>query len=213
MSSLDSVMSAFRTAFAEELVLKSHAILMPLGYSLEEFKADGLKQLGPEAFARILYDIQQQQIDIEFLVAGFEKDEPYIFTVKSPGKIDHYQEIGFWAIGSGQTAALGSLFNQKFQVRFLEEEGAIYRVLEAKFNAENAVGVGPRTVLFIIRPDGTRIIPKTEDVESVRSAWDKTRTKLVPPEGIDKVKSLLAQARTVTPSMQILGNKPAPAAL
>lgn len=196
LSSLDDVSGAFRVSFAAELMLRAQDVLMPLGFTVEEFKEHGLERLGADTFSRLLYQMENQQIEVEFLVAGFEEMRPYIFTVQHPGKVNHYSELGFWAIGSGQTAALGSLFNQKYQVRFLDENAAIYRVIEAKFNAENAVGVGERTILLILRPDGSRTVAKSEDIEMVRPIWDKTRTKTVPTEGLEKVNKLLEAAKT-----------------
>lgn len=150
---LDNVASAFVDAFADQLRLKTeNEILRPTGYSHQEFKESGLAQLGPETFSRIFYEIQQQSLDLEFMLAGFEGVEPYIFTVSSPGKVTHYTEIAFWAIGSGQTNALGSLFNLDSASRFGDTNDVIYRVCEAKFNAESAVGVGPETSLTVLYP-------------------------------------------------------------
>ena len=197
-NSLDAVTRGFQEAFAAELRLHAREVLAPLDYTLEQFKADGLQQLGSDAFSRLLYEVQQQVIDVEFLVAGFEKGDPFIFTVNNPGKIKHYSELGFWAIGSGQTAGIGSLFNQTFQIRFLPEEQAIYRVLEAKFNAENAAGVGRRTILVIVSPDGSRTAVKNEDIEELRPIWESTRTNIVPSAGIENVKKMLASAVTIS---------------
>jgi hypothetical protein len=137
--SLQTVAAAFRSAYKEQLRLKAEAeFLTPIGYTLEEFKKDGLSQLGPENFTRILYEIEKQTIDLQFLLAGFDDKEEHIFTVTSPGKIEHYTELGFWAIGVGQTHALGSMFSYVNRVRFASLPDALYRVCKAKFTSENA---------------------------------------------------------------------------
>jgi len=190
--SLDNVTDAFVGAFAEELRLRTeNEILRPIGYSHQEFKKVGLAQLGPETFSRIFYEVQQQRLDLQFLVAGFENREPYIFTVTSPGKVTHYSELAFWAIGSGQTNALGSLFNSQTNARFQGRDAVIYRVCEAKFNAENAIGVGPETSLTILNEDGTRITPGFTAVRALRPIWEKTRTKVVPPEATKAIREIL----------------------
>jgi len=178
---LDEVTAAFVGAYKEQLKIKAETeVLGTLGYTLEDFKAHGLEQLGTDAFGRLLYEIQQQTIDLTFLVAGFQGDEPHIFTVSSPGKLNHYSELGFWAIGSGQTQALGSLFNLKRRIRFMSREDALYRLCEAKFNAENALGVGNHTNVSLLEPNtDQRPITGAHDL---RPIWEKTRVNEVPTE-------------------------------
>jgi hypothetical protein len=72
--SLEDVAEAFVSAFRDQLKLKTDSeILAPLGYTLDQFKAEGLEHLGAETFSRLIYEIQQQAIDMTFLVAGFDK--------------------------------------------------------------------------------------------------------------------------------------------
>jgi ATP-dependent protease HslVU (ClpYQ) peptidase subunit len=163
---IDQVSQAFVAAYKEELRVKAETeVLTPLGYTFDEFKANGLAQLGAETFTRTLYDIQQHTIDLTFLVAGFDGATAHIFTVTSPGKLDYYSELGFWAIGSGQTHALGSIFNSSKTVRFIGRAGALYRVCEAKFNAENATGVGRSTTVSIIERDRPQRLIFSSEVE------------------------------------------------
>lgn len=179
--SLPNVRDAFINAFQTQLRMKSeNEVLKPIGYSLEEFKQLGLSQLGPENFSRFLYQMQQQSIDVEFLVAGFDNGA-HIFTVTSPGKISDFSPVGFWAIGSGQTNALGSLFNCQGTLFAADISTIIYRVLEAKFNAEGAAGVGKKTILTILRDDSERY-SLYAGVDSMRPFWEKTRVLKVPGE-------------------------------
>jgi 20S proteasome alpha/beta subunit len=187
---VDVMVAAFTNAYKEQLKIKAETeVLGTLGYTLEDFKAKGLEQLGAETFGRMLYEIQQQTIDLTFLIAGYDGEDPHIFTVSSPGKVEHYSELGFWAIGSGQTHALGSLFNLNVPVRFLSRASALYRLCEAKFNAENALGVGENTVVSVVEPN------KKQDMifgaEALRPLWEKTRVLAVPSDAENVADKLL----------------------
>lgn len=194
--SLQTVSQAFARAYRYRLKAKIQTeILLPLGYTLESFKKNGLRQLGPEAFSRIFYDIQQQALELEVLVSGFDGEQPHIFTIKSPGKFSYFSQIGFWSIGSGQTNALGSFFNSKFPVRSLDHASILYRVCEAKFNAENALGVGHTTSVVVMYEDGRRFFPEHRDIEELRKIWETTRVLAVPDEARKKGAEILAGAR------------------
>lgn len=197
--SMDDVVEAFVLAYQEELKVKTeNEILGPIGYTLQGFKSNGLKQLGAEAFSRIFYEVQQQAIDVTFLITGFDEStsDPYIFTVSSPGKVEHYEEVGFWAIGAGNTHALGSMFNAQRHIRLLDFSDALYRVCEAKFNAENAIGVGRITNIAILYEDGRRELLGNDDCNSLRPFWEATRVINVPADARKRAAELLAEAAT-----------------
>ena len=106
---LENVVNAFQGAFRRQLQIKSEiGILGPLGYSsVEEFRTTGLAQLGPDLFSRAMIEMQQQELDLVFLVSGVDSafSRPSLFTVRAKGEVSYFSEIGFWAIGSGQTNA------------------------------------------------------------------------------------------------------------
>jgi 20S proteasome alpha/beta subunit len=183
--SLPTITTAFTSAYKEQLRLKAEAeVLTPIGYTLDEFKKEGLRQLGPENFSRLLYEIEKKTVDIQFLLAGFDDGEEHIFTVASHGQIDHYTELGFWAIGVGSTQALGSMFSYETRVRFATLPDALYRVCEAKFASENAPGVGITTRVGIIFKNGTRVTVKNDDVDDkLRAVWKRARKAKVPDQG------------------------------
>lgn len=192
---LENVTKAFTNSFHAQLKLKNeNEILRPLGYTLGRFQKVGLQQLGSDTFSRLLYSIERQTLDVEFLVAGFEKDDAHLFTVKSPGTISNYTPLGFWAIGSGQTNALGSMFNAGNLV-FSDIASTIYRVCEAKFNSESAIGIGKKTVLSILNQDATRWISPLDLTESVRPFWEKTRVLKVPTNAHVKTQEMWTNAQ------------------
>ena len=178
---LPFVSNLFVKAYAYRLQRKVETeILGPIGYGFEEFKEKGLAQLGQQDFTRLLYEIQQQRLGLEVLVSGFDRTEPHIFSVTSPGKITYYSQVGFWAVGSGDTHALGSFFNARNPLSSLDRASTLYRVCEAKFNAENAVGVGQTTCVMIVYPDGSRLNPTFDEIEGLKREWQRTRIMAVP---------------------------------
>jgi hypothetical protein len=198
---LENVQNAFVEAFHLELEKKAeNEILRPLGFSLKEFKQEGMRLLGQDNFTRLMIEVQQQTIDIQFLVGGFDNGDPYVFTVSAPGKISDYSELGFWAIGSGQTNALGSIFNSGAQMRYEDEETHLYRLLEAKFNSETAIGVGRHTSIIILNSDTERMSLVLNDSDKIRQIWDETRVKVVPEKGCKRASELIAEAKKMSNS-------------
>lgn len=160
-------------------------VLSPIGYTLEEFKKHGLEQLGQEQFSRHLYELEQQKTDAQFLVAGYDDSDPmaHIFTVSYPGVVNNYSTLGLWAIGSGQTNALGSLFNADIKTALYSTmPETIYRACEAKFNAENAEGVGKETAGIILTKDGYRKGISGDGIRKLKLHWQRTRVLKVPQE-------------------------------
>ncbi|HEY4931387.1 MAG TPA: hypothetical protein VII23_07430 [Terriglobales bacterium] len=185
----EDVANSFITAIQAQLIMRAeNEVLLPLGYTMQEFKSSGLTQLGTENFTRLLFQVEQQRLDVQFLVAGFDQKAAEIFTVSPPGRVADFTNVGFWAIGSGQTNALGSLFNLEDPAKYATLPRCVYRVFEAKFNAETAVGVGKGTHVAILRADGTRFTVLAKGHDKVRSAWNKTRARIPPPEGTDAIK-------------------------
>jgi hypothetical protein len=119
---------------------------------------------------------------------------PIFFSVTSPGKFTYYSQIGFWAIGSGETHALGSFFNSRNPLKALDRQSILYRVCEAKFNAENAVGVGETTCAMIVYPDGSRLTPTNDEIAGLKEVWKRTRILAVPTDGKAIATSILMRA-------------------
>ena len=114
---LEDIVGAFRSAIRKENVTKSEAnVLSRFDMNMAEFRREGLSSLGPELFTRLAYEIEQVSLDLTFLVFGFEGTDtrkPHIFTIDGRGEVSYHDIVGFWAIGSGQTSALGALFGTR----------------------------------------------------------------------------------------------------
>jgi hypothetical protein len=177
------VVGLFQSAFRAELLAKAEAsILAPLSISMAEFRKDGLANFGPEIFSRLFYQIEQLSLDATFLVHGFDEEVPHVFSIQGRGEVSYYDQPGFWAIGSGQTIALGSLFSCAPSPVYFELGDLLYLLCRAKFSAESAPGVGRSTNAVILRSDGERFFVFNTELERLRKKWEATRQEAVPKQ-------------------------------
>jgi hypothetical protein len=150
----------------------------------------GLQQFGADIFARTYNLIETVEVEVTFLVCGFSADRPCLFTFSDPGIEKNYDLVGFWAIGSGTNSAIGSLFNLKgpaLQHRSIEE--VVYRVCEAKFYAESALGVGKTTSAFILESSGDRYM--LDSVDPIRKIWENNSSRPLPNGATEAVQQSL----------------------
>lgn len=194
---LAEVISAFQAAFRKELISKAEAtILAPLGMSLAEFRANGFSNFGAEHFSRLLYQIESLTLEATFLVYGFQGTEPHIFTIEKRGEVSHFDDPGFWAIGSGQTAALGSLFNVSGDsVVFRHTEDALYLICKAKFISECAPGVGRSTTVNILHDRTERFNIHYPEIEMIRNIWESSRPPDIPAGIQPQVKDIIKKSQ------------------
>jgi hypothetical protein len=189
------VIAAFKAAFEAEKRKKIEATVLPPGITLEEFYRVGLRQFGPDIFARTYNLIETVEVEVSFLVCGFSEGRPCLFTFSDPGIEKNYDLVGFWAIGSGTNSAIGSLFNLKgvaLQHRAIEE--IVYRVCEAKFYAESALGVGKATSAFMLESSGERYM--LEAVPPIRTIWENNSSRPLPAGAVEAVRQSLKRPST-----------------
>lgn len=127
--------------------------LVRYGYkNIADFKATGFAQFGDQKFREICDAIDNFDLGLSLMAYGFDgKKKPHIFQVENPATITDHNLLGYAVIGSGFYMATASLRRKKMP-HFLNP--MIYRVLEAKFSAETAPGVGKDTILFWMTGDG-----------------------------------------------------------
>jgi 20S proteasome alpha/beta subunit len=181
----------------KELVAKAESsILAPFGMSMIEFRQNGLANFGAEIFSRLFYQIEQLSLEVTFMVYGFEAGQGHIFTIKDKGEVSHFDQPAFWAIGSGQNSALGSLFSiSGTPINYKSVEDVVYLLCKAKFLSESAPGVGPSTNVNILKKDGSRKIIYTDAIEELKAHWKKHNAPIVPPGGDDLAKKIIRKAR------------------
>jgi hypothetical protein len=184
---------ALRESFQVERRRRAETdILSPFGLTFDNYRDEGPK-LGPEMFSRILYGLNELDLGIALLVAGFDDELPTLFKVDGKGLATNYQCP--WAIGSGEQAALGYLFSTQTSM-FASEEEVFYRVCCAKFAAEAAPGVGKKTLIVRIKKgEDKKTIFTDDDISPIREDWNNTQQVNLPIEkknvsaGIIKSKS------------------------
>jgi len=184
-----SVSNEFTQAYQE--VRRQHAVdrvLSTFGLSMDEFLKQGRTIFG-STFREIKNELDRTDLGCEFLVAGFDQNGVgNIFTVSNPGISRNRTSVGYWAIGSGAYTALSAMLFHS--VNWQDSAASVmYHVLEAKFMAESADGVGKHTLLNISGADGPPTALTEAGIENIRKVWAQSGRPRVPPgvlEGIEK---------------------------
>ena len=173
--SLSSMTKHFKLAYREyRLELIEDDILGPSGFTWDTFRQDAKAQLTDQMYARMLDQIRAYELDLSFIVSGFDAEgRSHIFTVSNPGKCDYYDKLGFWAIGSGQHQAIASMFANRYG-KHTSLETCVAKVLAAKLTAETASGVGKTTWLMVhlADPRNNTIHVSQEVMDKFRGEWN-----------------------------------------
>jgi hypothetical protein len=172
------IRAAVEMAYKSELKREIETeILGPFGIDRETFIHRGRAWFGDQQFDRLAYEIADCRLDLDLLIAGFEPSGlPRIFSIGNPaGAFESHERTGFHAIGSGSIRGLGSLFTTYDPT--LSKSQLAYRVCEAKFAGESALGVGEQTYVLTLALDTNgnaeyqSLYP--EDVEKlIRPRWE-----------------------------------------
>jgi hypothetical protein len=147
------------------------------GMDIEQFLRTGPELYGRD-FPKLRKKIDQFDLEVEFLVYGFDlSPKPWMFIIKNPGTVEHYTDIGRWAIGTGAHTAYTSLgsIGSVDGLTGLRTADLIYRVCEAKFLAESASDVGRTTNISVLSRDGTERFVLNDTLSKIRNAWNETR--------------------------------------
>jgi hypothetical protein len=196
---VEDVVVAFRAAIRKEKTTKSEAkVLSRFDIDMLEFRREGLANLGPELFTRLAYEIAEISLDITFLVFGFEgTTEPvaHIFTINGTGDVSYFDLSGFWAIGSGQTSALGTMFGIRNGIVYQTLPDVLYLCAKAKFSAESAIGVGKETTAIVLQSNGDRYLIHAPEMAKLKAVWESTRGPDVPAAADPVAMELLAEGK------------------
>ena len=195
---LEDIVGYFKSAIQKQMATKAETTtLSKFGLDITEFRRNGLSDLGPELFTRLAYEIEQISLDLIFLIFGFDgaDKEGHIFTVDGIGEVSYYDIGGFWAIGSGQTSALGTLFGTRTPVPYNDLSDAFYLLAKAKFSAETAIGVGRETTAMILQSNSERYLLHAPEMQKIKEKWEASRGPDV-PNGVNEIASkLLTEAK------------------
>lgn len=152
--------------------------------SLAEFKAKGKRAFTERVYDRLCQQIEDVRLDCEFLVCGFDaSSKPHIFSVADPGLPKSHDIMGYWAIGSGQWAALGALMVRSFSAA-MDLPPSLYCLSEAKFLAEGASGVGKETIITVLRSDQSGVFLAHDNVDKIRAIWNQSGKPTIPMDAV-----------------------------
>lgn len=174
------VTGALHAAYIERLHQEIEAReLSKRGFTVETFRDRGKSKCSPDVYIDLCSRIDQVRLSLRFLLCGFGLNgAPHIFCVDGKGVPKCYDDVGFWAIGTGGPAALSSLAfhidHEDFHPLMSEEYEAVYFALAAKFMAESSEMVGESTLALVFRPKDTEsgFVPYSR-VEDIRKIWKR----------------------------------------
>jgi hypothetical protein len=170
----------YRAALIERI---ESVVLSPYKLSVDEFTRTGVKRFTPEVFADIRAEMASVELGYEFLVFGFDEQRlPHIFRVHRGGLVQDCRLCGFWAIGSGDVAAVHHMMFQEYKTT-LPLRTAAYYVCAAKFFAERA-SLGLSTHVVCLMRDGRLI---GIDVKAIRKLWQLSGRARVPRDVWDRL--------------------------
>ena len=195
--SRSALTDVFRVAFHEVAIERAEArILAPFDLNRHNYRDEGPK-LGQEMYTRLLISLEESKLGLKLLIAGFGGKSAHVLSISDDGISDHYSSVGVWAIGSGETAALGYLFSH--QINFLKDlPSMLYALCCAKFSAETSPGVGKKTVGVILYANGDRCLFVDPNIEWIRNDWERARKIGLPKKKHEKVEGILAEI-VITP--------------
>lgn len=180
-------------------------LLRKHGFSFESFREHGREKCTDAVYEGLHDRIDRFKFSLEFLVAGFDMDgDTHLYHIDSQGTISCYDDLGFWAIGSGAHAALSSL-------SFHIEHGnlcsycscvhkAVYFACEAKFMAETSVQVGKDGTLVSIHRKNEKETQFffDDETQKIKKNW----LKYGAPKPSDKVMTQIYDLMQQTPSQR-----------
>ena len=140
------------------------------GYrDIEVFRRQGRDELG-DHFFELCRELDEAELDAECIVYGYDPTRtPRLFEVTGKGEVIDRMALRYAVVGSGYWMASASLKRRPLAIDF---NSMVYRLLEAKFSAETASGVGRRTTVKFKRPDEHDFIMWADDIEKIRAIWE-----------------------------------------
>jgi 20S proteasome alpha/beta subunit len=136
-------LSARKKEMVEEYVQANFAI------SYQELLDQGRTKLPDGIFRQAMVDIQNIRTDVEFIVAGFWQQFPFLIQGTSDFKARIVEECV--TIGSGSPLAMTSLLHRQY-IDVMPLNTALYLIWEAKKYAERVGSVGKKTAMRVLRP-------------------------------------------------------------
>jgi hypothetical protein len=153
------------------------------GYgSMNQFRREGQADLG-EHFFELCRELDSAELGVEFIVYGYEGAYrgPCLFEINGKGQVIDRMALRYAVVGSGYWMASASLKRKPLAIDF---DSMLYRVLEAKFSAETASGVGKTTTVTFKRRDMHDMVMRPNEIEKMRAVWEGEMRKHEPTEAL-----------------------------
>lgn len=144
-----------------------------------------------QKFYEICEAVDKYTLGIDLLGYGFDANGfPHIFDVLNPGIATNHDLLGYAVIGSGSYMATAALRRKKMPYH---RNSVIYRLLEAKFSAETASGVGDSTTLFTMSPEGKDNSIGYGSIGKIRDVWKALLELPEPKEALDIILAIFGK--------------------
>jgi len=189
----------FQECNSERDKLIEATVLRRRGYNWESFRAQG-KDLCTEA---VYFDVESEiaavKLSLDFLIFGFDDvGKPHIRFTNWKTPPENYDELGFYAIGTGAPNAISSIAHAIEYLDFSKhgkESTILYHVMAAKFMAESAQDVGTATFVIIAHADNSMsTIDPTGGNEYIRERWKKEGAPRTPRGIQNAIEAILCKS-------------------
>jgi len=169
--------------------------LVQYGYkTIDEFRQNGRTDLG-EHFTELCIELDRFDLHTSFLLFGHDRQKHgKLFQIDYPGHVVDCNVLKYAVIGSGYDMAMASL-RWPPPMTFLLED-TIYRLLEAKFSAASATGVGEATTVALRNRDGLVELLTRREIEEIKKIWKRDVADVPsPPAAIEILENSRAVKR------------------
>jgi hypothetical protein len=195
-ANLADVIAAVESSYREALIRRfERRILHDCMMTHDEFIKSGRQTLGDRVFELKLDEMSRMNLALEVLMAGFDEGygATHIISADAYGVCTIHDDMGFYAIGSGASAALAWLHTNDDFRNALYVVPIAHRLIEAKYCAETSTSVGKKKfdiVAIVPTKDGGEIVAsmspveiESETIPMAREAWERRRNQK-PEQGV-----------------------------
>lgn len=183
--SLLDLQEYFTTSIAEAIRADFFTrCLSRYGYrDMAAFRSHGRDELGDHFFT-LCQELDKAELGVDFIVYGYETYESgaydsCLFEVNGHGQIVDRLALRYAVVGSGYWMASASLRRKPLSIDF---KSMVYRLLEAKFSAETATGVGKPTTVIVKRPNESDFKMSDDSIATLRQVWEAKMREPEPSE-------------------------------
>lgn len=146
-------------------------ILKPRGLDWDTYRRDG-NNINPQLYMLLDHQLSEFHLETDFLVVGIDDSGGHVISLVFPGTVQHFDKIGFGAVGSGIPHATTSLCLSG-QTRKAKIAETLHAVYVSKKKTESAPGVGRETDMGVITNKGICFL-EPADLKELETLYNKT---------------------------------------